>query len=188
MDSCSTSIVWRSDVCVGQNASLPVIRNADQQTWIDYRFKSGTRYWLALLPDPEVHAAVHTPSPPPPTAPVARRPRRSRRRAAGSGRTASSSCSPRGTNTGGLASLITSTRSTLEHFIRSIDEACNGALSFMNGHNCRVRRNETSSTRVYSKDGEWWPMTTGFRPNFACTKRKETSGMLSTRQKLVPNV
>ena len=35
-----------------------------------------------------------------PTASVARRPRRSRRRAAGSGRTASSPCSPRGTNTG----------------------------------------------------------------------------------------
>ena len=64
MDSC-TRILWRSDVCVGQSASLPVIRNADQQTWIDYRFKSGTRYWLALLPDPEVRTAPHTPSPPP---------------------------------------------------------------------------------------------------------------------------
>ena len=43
----------RSDVCADQRASLPVIRNAGQQTWIDYRL-SGKRYWLALLPDPEV--------------------------------------------------------------------------------------------------------------------------------------
>ena len=64
MDSC-TRILWRSDVCVGHGASLLIIRNADQQTFIDYRFKSGTRYWLALLPDPEVRAVAHTQSPPP---------------------------------------------------------------------------------------------------------------------------